>query len=328
VTASAAPLSRTRAVLAALALVAPFVAVAVSRGAWLSSVPDRLPFHWDAAGRVDGTIATAPVADIALAATGAMALAGIVVLCLPWIKPKDKRDTSFWLGSIAGLAAAAWLVPAALTLEAGSASDAELGGWLLAFMLAVFYGAVPFWLLPKQAEARPEPVEPLALAPNESGAWSRTVTTTGLVAVTGALAVLAVSVGALSLTASDSVAVPMIGMLAMLFALGAVASFALVRVTVDWRGLRVVSLLTRVPLLRVPLERVEKTEVVELRASDWGGLGLRSRPGRRALILRSGSGMVVTAADGSQYAVSLDRPETPAGLLAALARAEGAREGD
>jgi hypothetical protein len=328
VSAASTPGLRLRSALAALALVAPFVAVAVSRWAWISSLPERLPFHWDAAGRVDGTIAAAPVGDVALAVSGAMALAGVVVLCLPWIEPKGKRDTSLWLGSIAGIAAAAWLVPAALTLAAGSASDAELGGWLLVLMLAVFYGAVPFWLLPKEPEARPEPVEPLALAPDESGAWSRTVTTSGLVVVVGVLAVLAVVVGAVTLSADGPVAASVVAVAGTLLTVVAVASFASVRMTVDWRGLRVVSRLTRIPLLRVPLERVERTEVLELRASDWGGFGLRSLPGRRALILRSGSGMVVTAVDGTQYAVSLDRPETPAGLLAALARADGASAAD
>lgn len=315
---------RIRSALAALALVAPLVAVAVSRWAWLPRLPETVPFHWDAAGRVDGRIAAAPLADVALAATGAMALAGAIVLFLPWIKAKDKRDASFWLGSIAGLAAVAWVIPASLART----HDEQLGGWILALMLAAFYGAVPHLLLPKEPEARPERIEPLALGPDESGAWSRTVTTVGLVALATALAALAVVVALVSFSAGDSAVGGVIGVAAMLLALVAVASFALVRVTVDWRGLRVVSLVTRIPLLRVPLERVEKAEAMELQASEWGGLGLRSRPGQRALILRSGSGMVVTAADGKQYAVSLDRPETPAALLAALAGAGDGAEAD
>ena len=46
--------------------------------------------------------------------------------------------------------------------------------------------------------------------------------------------------------------------------------------------------------------------------------GYRIMPGRSALILRKGPGLIVTTTNQKQFAISLDDPETPAALLATL----------
>lgn len=317
-----------RHVLAAAALAVPFVAVGITTRAWSHALPGRVAFHWDAAGRVDGTIDAAPLSMLALVASAGALVAGLVVLGWPRLTASAKRSAAFWFGSVAGLAAAAWLVPAGLTLRAGDAGDAELGGWILALMAAAFYGAVPYLLLPAGAAPRAEPVEPLEMGTRASGAWSRTISAKGLVAVAIAIAALGITMAVLTARSGEWGVGSIIGVAVTALAVLAVASFAIVRVTVDWRGLRVVSLLTRIPLLSVPLERVLRAEVVELRAADWGGLGRRSKPGGTALLLRSGAGIVVTAEGGHRYAVSLERPEAPASLLSALARAARGGSGD
>lgn len=311
---------RSRHVLAAIALAVPFVAIGVTTRAWAAVLPERVAFHWDASGRVDGTIDTAPLSLLALAVSAAALAAGLIALGWPRLSASARRTAAFWTGSVAGVAGAAWLVPAGLTLQAGSAGDAELGGWILALMASALYGAVPFLLLPAPAAPRPEPVEPLELGEGESGAYSRTTTAPSLVAVALAIAGVAVIIALVTAISGEWSGGSTIGMAVMAFAVLAVASFAIVRVTVDWRGLRVVSLLARVPLLTVPLERVLHAEVTELRAAEWGGLGRRSKPGGTAVLLRSGIGMVVTAEGGHRFAVSLERPEVPAALLGALAR--------
>lgn len=67
---------------------------------------------------------------------------------------KDQRDYVFWLGSLAGLSAAAWLIPAGLTFQAGSAERAELGGWIVVLGAAFFYGGIPRYLLPRTPSER------------------------------------------------------------------------------------------------------------------------------------------------------------------------------
>jgi len=51
--------------------------------------------------------------------------------------------------------------------------------------------------------------------------------------------------------------------------------------------------------------------VLSLRPSEWGGWGYRIMPGRSAIVLRSGPGLVVTTTSGTQFAISLADPQTP-----------------
>ncbi|HQX36543.1 MAG TPA: hypothetical protein PLA13_09335, partial [Microbacteriaceae bacterium] len=50
----------------------------------------------------------------------------------------------------------------------------------------------------------------------------------------------------------------------------------------------------------------------------WGGWGYRVTPGRSAIVLRTGPGLVITQRDQKQFAISLDAPEAPASLLLGL----------
>lgn len=104
----------------------------------------------------------------------------------------------------------------------------------------------------------------------------------------------------------------------MLVAALVCASFIRLRVSVDWRGLRVVSLFG-IPLKRIALDQVAVVEATEVRPMDWGGWGYRVMPGRSAVVLRSGPGLVVTTAADKQFAITIDDPEQPAALLQALA---------
>lgn len=97
-------------------------------------------------------------------------------------------------------------------------------------------------------------------------------------------------------------------------------SFVQLRVAIDGRGLRVVSWLLGVPFKRIPLEHLRAVESTDLRPGEWGGWGYRIMPRRSAVILRSGPGLLITTTDDKQFAITLDAPETPASLLAGLAR--------
>ena len=59
-------------------------------------------------------------------------------------------------------------------------------------------------------------------------------------------------------------------------------------------------------------------EAAVLEPTQWGGWGYRIMPGRSAIILRRGPGMVITQRNEKQFAISLDRPEEPASILLGL----------
>ena len=72
------------------------------------------------------------------------------------------------------------------------------------------------------------------------------------------------------------------------------------------------------------LVRIAGVEVAEIDPLEWGGWGYRVTPGRSALVLRRGPGLVIHQSDGRRFAVTLDDPRTPAALLTALqSRARG-----
>lgn len=103
-----------------------------------------------------------------------------------------------------------------------------------------------------------------------------------------------------------------------------VAALCVFRVTVDERGLRITSGLLGIPLKCIAPAKIAAIEVTTLEPMQWGGWGYRIMPGRSAIILRRGPGLVITQHDERQFAITLDEPEEPASTLLALATAEDA----
>jgi hypothetical protein len=92
------------------------------------------------------------------------------------------------------------------------------------------------------------------------------------------------------------------------------------RVAVDADGLRVTSAGV-LPWFRVPLDTVAYADRSELRAlREFGGLGLRFRPGARAFVTRTGEALRVVQRDGTQTYVSMDEAEEAAAVLNTLVR--------
>ena len=110
----------------------------------------------------------------------------------------------------------------------------------------------------------------------------------------------------------------MIGLVVIAVIIVVLASLSRYRVTADWRGLRVVSSLFHIPLKRLRLENIRAVDAANLFPKEWGGWGYRITPGRSAMILRKGPGLIVTLANAKQFAVTVDGPEVPAALLATL----------
>lgn len=317
-------IARLRWTIALLVLFLPAVAIAVTWALWQSLHAGQVASHWSGLGTPDASLPALGVFVAALSVAVAAAIGGSLVVALPRARRRLKRATLFWTGTTAGLAAGVWIIPAGLTVQAGSPEQAVLGGWGVVLALTILYGAAPYLIAPPapQQDDREPAMMPEPLRATETGAWSRTITMPLFLYATLLVVVIAAATEVAILVSGD----PGAGIPArVILVAGAVvlASFIRVRITVDWRGLRIVSLLLRLPLRRIRLDSIRRADVADLKASEWGGWGYRIMPGRSALILRSGPGLVVTTTDDRQFALTLADPEVPARLLNSL-RAEGA----
>jgi hypothetical protein len=91
-----------------------------------------------------------------------------------------------------------------------------------------------------------------------------------------------------------------------------------IQVTFDHRGLRVVTGLLELPLKRVPLDAIASSGAEQVIPWERGGWGYRVGPGRSAVVLRSGPGVVVRLTPGRRSTVAVDDADTAAALLTTL----------
>lgn len=310
--------ARTRTNWAAATLSVPLLVVIISWALWRDILPQEVASHWSDLGAADDSLPTQVLLLIAVIVTALAALTGVVVALLPGAHPAASRGLFLIAGFLAGLFAGFWLVSTALTLHAGSASAAVLGGWILAPLVMACWGAVSYAIAPKPVLTNTDTTKRIALTSSDSRMWSRTITGT----VFAWTAVIMVIVGALVfggdlVSGQGSDGIFGAGICAALAVL--LASFIRLRITIDERGLRVASTLLHIPLKRIPLSRsIEAVDAAMLRPQDWGGWGYRVMPGRSALIMHAGPGLVIGTVTGKLFAISLDDPEEPAALLATL----------
>ncbi|MGK9147695.1 hypothetical protein KXS11_08735 [Plantibacter flavus] len=310
--------TRLRAVIAALTMLVPALAIGLSYLAWAPVLPAEVASHWSGAGAPDDSLPTMPVLITTLVVALVSAVATIVLLAVPRPQMRTKRMIVLLIGLVAGMAAAVWIIPTWLTVQAGSVDGAVLGLWIVPLAVSSLWGVIPAAILPAQPLHLPGAVPvSMELGETEVGAWSRTITATMFAWMTAVVVALTAAIY-IPIVLQGEVEVAVFGLVVMVAAALVCASFIRLRVSVDWRGLRVVSLFG-IPLKRIPLDRVDVVEATDIRPMDWGGWGYRVMPGRSAVVLRAGAGLVVTTTADKQFAITIDEPERPAGLLQALA---------
>jgi hypothetical protein len=302
---------------AVVSLFVPAAVVLVSYFLWRDTLPPAIASHWSGFGAADDAMPPGVFLAVSLGMTGIAAIAGAIVALWPGVNPSTRRAVLLVAGIIAGMGAQTWLTSTLLTMQAGDPYDVVLGWWSLLSVVALAYGLVPFYLSPKPTLVARDVPSRLNFAPGESGAWSRTVTAYLFVWIAVALVALEGILIGFSLANGDTSTV-LFALVVMAIVIVILVSFSRFRVTADWRGLRVVSSLFRVPIKRIRLEDIEMVEAGELRPTEWGGWGYRVMPGRSALILRKGPGLIVTTRNQKQFALTLDDPGVPAALLATL----------
>ncbi|QHC67822.1 hypothetical protein GSU68_15425 [Rathayibacter sp. VKM Ac-2759] len=305
--------TRLRRLLAGASLLLPALGVVASRLALADRLPGTLASHWSSTGAADDTMTVGAALTLSLVMAGGAAVAGIVLVALG----RAPRLVLATAGGVAGLGASTWATSVGTTLAAGSAEGAVLGPWLLALLAGVLYAIAPALIAPATVREPRTAVDRLPLGSAETGAWSSTIT--GRVfAVVGVVLIGSAAIATSTLLAEGAVG-PAVAMAVLLGASALVTlGFARLRVTADRRGLRVVSRVLGIPLRRIPLADIASASTAQLRPSEWGGWGYRIMPGRSALILGAGPGLVITTANQREFAISLRDPETPAALLEAL----------
>lgn len=315
-----------------MATAVPAGVVLATYVAWRDRLPDRMATHWSGSpnGVPDGfsspdTAATWIGAICVLALVLAVALA--VVARVGRVNPRTAQAGIAFLASVAGVLAGSWLTVTTTALSAPDPQQAHLGPRLL-WGLALLWGAVPLLLLrgrstePAREVAGRQPgghgpgqppalrqTEAQPLVAGQPTEWAQTLRSPMLVGVLTVVVAVMVVIAVLA-TAWFWIAVVPLAL--------ALAALAQVRVTVDERGLRLVSELIRLPIKRVTPAQIAAASAQHIDPLQWGGWGYRAMPGRSALVLRTGPGLVLDLRDGRQFAVTLDEAETPARLLAGL----------
>ncbi|MDJ0377895.1 hypothetical protein [Cryobacterium sp. PH31-L1] len=318
---SSAPTS-PRDIAAALTLWVPFVAAVVTWLLWIDRLPGVLPRQWGRDGAVSSTMPTWGMAVVALVVS-----LGAAILATYWLRERgapNRRQIYLGLGSAAGLSSSLWLTTAGITVAAGPA-EPKMGAWVLLTFAACGYGLLPFliaqkWVTPATVTELPETSSATATA-DPDATWSKVVTSPvmaaigGLIVVGGAIGIVAQLrdeglTGATSASAMAAAIVVLIFLVTLLF--------VQVRVSVDQRGLRVVSRLLGIRLKQVPLDQMESAFADAVSPLRSGGWGYRLTGGRSAVVMRGGPALVVNLRRGNQFAVTVDDPQGAAALLTAL----------
>lgn len=278
-----------------------------------STMPARIAIHF----RTDGTADGWGSPWTAFWVTLAVALVA-VVLAFSALRWRDRRTAATVLlvaNLLAGTLGSAWVVLA----WTNTAGDGTLPPWwTVPFLLvAVVVAAVPVLALFRVAAPVPaHEVAPLAVGPDTRVAWRARVGSRWF-AVIGAVVVV-LGVGTAVWTASAGVTTAVVSGLAMVIAGIAVLVLARVELTVDRRGMRLTSTWTRIPLMRVPLERIESCGWEQVTPGQWGGWGYRISGRGVAYVVRSGPGLVARLRGGQARMVTVPDAAGGAAALGAL----------
>ncbi len=303
------------------------VLITVVAVAWqlvlMRSLPDQIAVHWGA----DGQPNRFGPAWVMVVVTGFGALVVPVLISLGALRGlrAGERGRSYrFLGAMACWVSMFTAATATGSMLIQRSSDAA-GSWSIGFtigaalLLGIAAGVLGWFVQPHTAHV-PGPTLPepnLGVAPNERLVWMRETslaTSWALLLVGVTLLVIALSVA--QILAGDSggralVIVPIV----LLLLVAATTAF---HVRVNEQGLTVRSVFG-VPRFRVPLEDIASVEARIIRPlGDFGGVGIRTRPGRLGIVLHTGEAIVLTRTDGREFVVTVPDAAAGAATLNAL----------
>lgn len=305
-----------RRLLASLAVVAVPVAVTVPLVlSWRDRLPAQLAVHWMSGDRPDGFSGRDGFLDGWAVASVAVLAVGIGIVLL--LRRRGRRTAVTLLGVGTGFLAALGLMVALPNLDVTDPAAARVS-WEAALPLALMavVAGLAWWLHGPADEAvkeatAPPPAELPRIAPGEpaqyedSGVqWVLAIGTFVLMGGLGAVMWALIS--------------PWLGIELILAGL-LLATFGWIRIRVPDGGDLV---LTGGPIgHRVPLAEVTGAEVRESvdPFGEFGGWGLRYRPGTVALVHRRGAGVEIGRTDGRKVVVTCADPHRLAAVINTLA---------
>lgn len=282
---------------------------------WRDRLPAELATHWSAGATPDDLTARDGFLDgWVVFAVAAGALGVLVTLLAP---PRGSRIAVTVTGVVMGLLAALGLMIALPNLDLSDPEAAQIG-WEAALPLPLMVGAAGVaWLVhgrpsePARPADSPPPPDLPRLTADEPAYYNRAVFQWWLAATV--LALLG-SLGVLIWV----LLTPWLG--AELVLLGiAIASFGRIRVRVSEEHDLTLSsgfVAHRIPIAELtgarPRERVEPF-------SEFGGWGLRYRPGAVGLVERAGPGVEVSRTRDRRVVITTDEPQRLAAVINTLA---------
>jgi hypothetical protein len=290
--------------------------------AWLPEVPDSVAVHWGADGGADGFVPAWAV-PLLLAVVGIavpVLLAG--ALALPsqsgrlTARHKFVAVTSLW-AAVFLTAVLTWTFGA----QRGMQSSAEALGPFLplfaGFGVALVIAAAAWFILPPAEEAPGEAArtpEALPLSAGESAVWTRRVTATGYLLLSGAVVLLLVGMAITVSAVTDGRLWALALLPLVLFAL--FATTAAWHVRIDSRGVVARGILG-VPRFRIPLSDIRSAAVVSIEPlADFGGWGIRWGNRRRfGIVLFAGEALEVERLDGRSFVITTPDAERAAALV-------------
>lgn len=323
-TTNKATTTRPRLALSLAMLWLPVIALLILGQTLLPRLPELTAIHFGGNGMADGWASSQPNWMWTTVISAAVALALTVLALLPRFARRMRFMLLLMAGWQTAMALGVWWSSAAVTLAAPTPQQAVLGWEMWAVIGgATAWGALLYVVHGRvTSEPSPEavPAEAITIEPGERVAFAATITSPMM----GWLSVL---VGALAVGTT----IPMISMgepvplvlpyaVMMLMAWLSTAAFARVHLSVDARGLRLVSFLG-LPIKRISLNKIAAVESIDLEPTDWGGWGYRFMPGRSAFVVRRGPGLALALTDDRQFAVTLDEAPRAAQVLAGLVAA-------
>lgn len=306
-----------------VAVVAPGVvvllALVVAAVALGPSLPARIAVHFAADGTPDGW--GSPWAMLAAALGLAAAAVAVAVVAL---RAADRRTAATWVAVVdlvAGALAAGWIV---IALRHAAGDGTLPVAWAVVILgVGVLAAGVPLVALVRGASpVAAHDVPSLPVTPTARVAWRAHAGSVWFAAVGAAVVALGIVAGAQ--TAKLDAGTAALSSVPLVLAGLAVLALARVDVTVDGRGLRVTSSWTRIPVMRVPLDRIESCGWEDVSPGQWGGWGLRLSGRGVAYVAGSGRGLVVRLRGGRARLVTSADAERGAAVLTTLLAARGA----
>ena len=309
-----------RRVLALLIGLVPLALLVLSAVVLAPRLGPTMASHWSALDRPNGFSSTWLSFTVIAVITTALSVATVVLL----VRVPARGIARLWVGMsvlVSTLVALSWVVTAVASASAPRLDRAELGWGLIVLLAAVPLGVLAFWAVDgvDQPVVPASPVVPVALARGERIAWvgrsgSALFLWLGVVVGVGGLLLLAVFT-----RVEGDQPVWIAGAVTAVAGLSVLA-LADVTLSIDGRGLRLVSSLFRIPLFRIPLRDVSGVMVETIDPLRWGGWGLRFSGSGRAYVTGRAEGLVVGRTNGVPTAITIPHATEAASVLEALVR--------